>query len=684
MKAMTRPTSLWRTRSRTATTELVGRLALALLTLWAVGCGDDEAATVAPAGVEAVYGDPALTALTPYPSNRYTTAADTRTGLRVRLPRTSPDLLFGPGLEETIVELEQMDGFSTSAGVVVTFDGPIEVAGLVPPADYVDEPSGDEPQPLDANAYTEAGAPLMLINVDPGSDEYGEPVGLIPRWWEQPADDYYPTAEYTLIAMPAVPLRPSTRYLFVVTDGLRARDGGAVRRSADMEALLSGEGEGAYAAEVDAALQVLAAQGVARGRVALASTFTTASVHDGLVALSELGRQAGPPALVEPWTLETPLGSDGRIRFRAGYEAEEYRLPAPDGRFVLDPQGVPQPQQTETLEVFMAVSDALTSEPRTVVIYGHGLAGDKDGCWGTAERLAPLNAAVFAIDSPHHGTRAAPGDSALDAVFKFFGVDDSDPQRPTFVIGRARDNFRQMASDQLRLVQLIGSLADLDILPEGAPDGVPDLDVSRIFYVGHSFGSVQGPAIFALAPEISHALWNVGGDGLMMLLRDSNTFSLIVSGLKPKDIPTPDGAVARFMTMAQAIVDPGDPINYARFAQLEPFPGAPGWTPREVLLQEVVGDTIVPNSTSRALARATGLELIDVLDPVSGLQAVSGPVTANLDSGVTGAMSQFDRMNGDELATHGELIFSEEGKAQYLEFFLSALSAEHATIPSPY
>jgi hypothetical protein len=175
----------------------------------------------------------------------------------------------------------------------------------------------------------------------------------------------------------------------------------------------------------------------------------------------------------------------------------------------------------------------------------------------------------------------------------------------------------------------------------------------------------------------------VGGDGLMMLLRDSNTFSLIISGLKPKGIPTPDGAVARFMTLTQAIVDPGDPLNYARFAQLEPFEGVPGWTPREVLLQEVVGDTIVPNSTSRALARATGLVLMDALEPVSGLEAVAGPVSANLASGATGAMSQFDRMNGDTLATHGELIFSAEGQAQYLEFFLSALAAEHATIASP-
>src|SRR5690606_19465720 len=113
---------------------------------------------------------------------------------------------------------------------------------------------------------------------------------------------------------------------------------------------------------------------------------------------------------------------------------------------------------------------------------------------------------------------------------------------------------RQMASDQLELVRLIESLGTLDLLPVGAPDGVPDLDTSRILYIGHSFGSVQGPTIMALAPEIKQAVWNVGGDGLMKLLRDSGTFGLLVNSFRPP--MTPDGALGRFFAVTQAIVDP--------------------------------------------------------------------------------------------------------------------------------
>lgn len=644
------------------------------------GCRDVTEVPRGPApSVVAVYDDPSESELTPYPSDRYTVAdGDTATGLRVDIPDTAPDLLNTPEVASTLEEIEQMDGFSTTGGIVITFDGPIDVTGIAPPPD--DDGSFDGPL-MDATAYTQADSPLVLVDVDPSSPDRGEAIALVPRYWEQPADDYYLADEYSLIVQPARPLRPNTRYLFAATDRLKAADGSVVGRSPLSDDLLEGRSSGAYAEQVAEGLGELeAGLGIGPERLVLVTSFTTASVTDEMFALAEAIRASDPPALVEGWTVETPEASDGRVRFRATYEAPEYRQPLPDGRFVIGQDGVAESQGIEALEVFLAVSDGSSSEPRPVVIFGHGLAGDKDGCWGAAERLGSLNAAVFAIDSPHHGSRAAAGTSELDAVFTFFGIDDSDPGNPTFVIGRARDNFRQMAADQLELVRLIGTLSTLDILPEGNPDGIPDLDTSRILYIGHSFGAVQGATIFALAPEITHATWNVGGAGLMMLLRDSKTFGLIVNGLRPDGVA--DGAVARFMAMAQAIVDPGDPLVFAPHAIRREPPGVPMWTPREVLLQEVVGDTIVPNSSTRALARATGLELIDPLDPVSGLPAVDGPVTANLPEGVTGAMSQFDTIHGGDTATHGELYFSPEGRGQYVAFFQTALSSDHATVPS--
>ncbi|MGE3672178.1 MAG: hypothetical protein AB7K71_21080, partial [Polyangiaceae bacterium] len=267
----------------------------------------------------------------------------------------------------------------------------------------------------------------------------------------------------------------------------------------------------------------------------------------------------------------------------------------------------------------------------------------------------------------------------ISSVYGFFGIDEATNE---FDIARARDNFRQMAADQLELVRFIQGLSELDVLPVGAPDGVPDLDTSNILYIGHSFGSVQGATIASIAPEIRAVTWNVGGAGLMMLLRDSKTFNIVVKGIAGDGIPF--GSVASFMAMTQSIVDPGDPLNFAHYVTQEALPGIPGWVPRDVLLQEVDDDGIVPNSTSDALARAAGLELVHEVRPIPGIPAVSAPVSGNLSGGATGIITQFDRVEGDtKVAEHGGLIFTPEAQDQYVKFFQSVLAGK-SQVTSPY
>ncbi len=649
----------------------------AALLLLVAGCSS-AVAPPEPAGVEAIYGEPSATVLTPYPSDRYAVAdAQSATGLRVHIVKGgTTDLVQGTGLEPTLAELNEHDGFSSAGGLIVTFSGPIDVTRIAKPADGTPPPA-----PLmDAAAFAQPSSPIVLVDVDPKSPEKGKARGLVPRYWEQPKDDYYLHDEFTLVAQPSEPLLPRTRYLFAVTDALKAADGGKVRRSAMMAALLAGSPAGPYATEIADGLKVLEGFGVSRDRVMLASAFTTMTVREPSIAMMKEVRAIGTPKLLKPWTVETPATPpDKRVRLRAVYESPDFR--AGDERFKLDAQGAPIVQSKAGLEVFLAVSDATSQKRRPVVIFQHGLGGDKDGSWGASERLAPLDAAVFAIDSPHHGSRAddPANPSVVAATFSFFGISIKDK---SFVIGKARDNFRQMAADQLGLVALIESLKDADLFPPGAPDGKPDFDTTRILYIGHSFGSVQGATIFAMSPEIGAAVWNVGGDVLTTLLRDSPTFAVLINTLRPPGIS--DGEIARFFAVIQAIVDPGDPINYARYCAVEAMPGVDGWKPRDVLVQEVIDDNIVPNSTSEALARAAHLTLIDPIRPVSGVPSGKSPLSANLATGATAVMSQFDVMNGTQTATHGELYFSTEGVAQYVSFFKSALSGAHATVQPSY
>ena len=97
-----------------------------------------------------------------------------------------------------------------------------------------------------------------------------------------------------------------------------------------------------------------------------------------------------------------------------------------------------------------------------------------------------------------------------------------------------------------------------------------------------------------------------------------------------------------------------------------------------------VDDSIVPNSTSESLARAAGLVHLNPLRKVSGLASAEAPLTGGGPGGATGAFVQFDKVNGDQIASHGELIFTEEARAQYVTFFASGLGAAHATVEPAY
>jgi hypothetical protein len=164
-----------------------------------------------------------------------------------------------------------------------------------------------------------------------------------------------------------------------------------------------------------------------------------------------------------------------------------------------------------------------------------------------------------------------------------------------------------------------------------------------------------------------------------MIMEDSELFGLLVDTIKP--FGTTPGQLARFFSATQAIVDPGDPLNYAPRCLFDPPEGA---GQRSILLQEVMKDGIVPNTSTEALARAARLSVMDPIRAVPGLPQVAAPSRAEGPGGATAVLTQFDTMNGGEVATHGELYFAPEGRDQYVEFFRTALDSGVGTVfPAP-
>ena len=654
---------------------------LALLILLAGCSSDGTIVTVGPpAGPHPLYGPGPSTALIPYPSNRYAKAdATTPTGLRVSIdPSTTADPTVSITADGGVTQLasavgtmNESDGFSTIGGVFATFTDDLAPASFT----------------LAPDQYTQPGPPLALVDVDDRSPEKGTARGIVPRYVSSNDNPDATVADFLLVAEPATPLRPKTKYAYVITDSVKTATGAALVPSSDTFALVNGTAEGDYGASVRAALVVVkTATGIDPSHVTLATVFTTGTVHDTLVAVAQDRRAAPRPTLSDTLVVnEMGMGAgDNRVRFAGHFPAPDFRAAKPDRKWHIGSDGKPALQSTASLEFFLAFSDRTFSGPRPIAIFQHGLGSDKDSTWGTSDRLKSLNVAVIGIDAPEHGSRAtppyAPGQTDLvKATTAFFGINlDSG----SFDLGIARDDFRQMACDQLEMLRFIQTLGTLDVLPLGAPDGKPDIDPTQIIYLGHSFGSVMAATFEALAPEVGGSVWNVGGAGLALLFEDSPLFGVLTKGLSPPG--TTKGQLTRFFAMIQGIVDPGDAANYARYVTTEGLPGVPGWKPKDVLLEEVVGDNIVPNSSAERLARAAGLAQVQpVVKAIGGLASVASPAVGNLPDGVTGGIFQFDHADGMPV-NHGGLIFTNDAMNQYNKFFAGSLAGGHGSIVNPF
>src|SRR5690606_1895182 len=152
--------------------------------------------------------------------------------------------------------------------------------------------------------------------------------------------------------------------------------------------------------------------------------------------------------------------------------------------------------------------------------------------------------------------------------------------------------------------------------------------------------------IMGLAPELQNGFLSVPGGRVAAIVHRSQTFALLVAAMAPPGVDPAD--VDRFFPLLQTAIERGDPLAWAEAAIDHD---------RDVLVQQVIDDEIMPDETTMALGRALGLERVGPhLQDVPGLPDHVGdfPVSANVD-GRTRVYMQFDSYvdHGEvEVATH--------------------------------
>jgi hypothetical protein len=548
--------------------------------------------------------------------------ASTSTGLRLDpfFPDHSPAVA---GLVDAMATtLADADGWSPLGSISVELSAAPDPASL----------------PLTQEASLDPLASIGLFDLTPASSTFGE---RIPFKLTVRADQITPQPlAHILVLFPGIPLSPAGTYGLVVTRRVRGLGGEPLAPSAFFADVL--EGGSADAAvlrartstlEVLDALEEIAPVPIPREDVALAVRLTARTLEglpDDILALREDVLDAG--VSYEVISVEPRGGSVAAI-VRGTFEVPVWRV----GAFLTrDESGVPSVIGTESLDFVLSLPRSAESEAAPIVMYQHGNPG-------SAEAEVPgnfLNAEGFAVGGFTDVLNRFFPDVATQAL-GIFGVLLGTGQVPEF--------WLQTHAEQIAFLRVLQSLGDLDVLPLGAPDGLPDLDPGSIVYEGISYGSNHGQAFLAYAPDILAGSLVVGAQRFAEIVEyqdrttpDGDDPFLTVQlppflpGIRPPDV---------FLGLAlyQMISDPQDPQNHAALLYRHPVE-IDGTTKKpSLLVVEGIGDTFTKNNSTRSLAWQLGPvpHLPPVAVPVSYLPLAQDSVVANVDAGTSAAFVQF-------------------------------------------
>jgi hypothetical protein len=588
-----------------------------------------------------------------FPSNLFT-VLDVRqnTLRRVNLPR--PDCAAQPVACQDIDVLNTLDGFSVQPRLSIPFSGPIDVSSVTSDTVFV-----------------------ISLGSTLGAGSFLDRIGINQVVWDPETN--------TLHAQTDEILEPHTRYALIVTDGVRDAAGDPLTGNifdwfrADLDfAALTGERVRTVREDVSRA----AALARSSRRVVAATVFTTLSTTS---ALEKIRRQldaartrpatftigAGGERAIFPVAavssivfnrqvttapsfaasalpvaaLQLVPGVVGQLAF-GKYTSPSYLAP---GEFIPRAGTRSTPVVQGESEIFFNLFLPAGTPPARgwpVAIFGHGFGSNKEAApFVLAAKLAEQGIALIAINVPGHSGGALGTlqvNTAAGAVTfpaggrgidqngdgRIDGTEGSSAAAPRALIGSS-DALRQTVVDLMQLARTIEAGMDAD------GDGRRDLDPSRIYYFGQSFGGIYGTMFLAIDPEVRVGAPNVAGGPSIEIVRLSPGFRAAIfapaaaarglANLPPlvlpggvvlpqfnENIPLRDqpavinnvpGAMAlqQFIDRSSWATRTGDPTSYAMHLRKDPLPGVRA---KSILFQFARGDQTVPNPTSSAIIRA--------------------------------------------------------------------------------
>lgn len=596
-------------------------------------------ATTAPT---TVLFQPTSPTVGPFPTNALTVAASSqKTGLQVNLPAPSGCTPASTALQCVNVELlNQLDGFSVNPRITVCFSAAVNVSTL-------------------SNG-------IFFIPVS----KFGLPIGI-----NQVIFDPSGLCAY---AKPNQVLDQDTEYLLVVTPLVRDANGRSVEASSQYTSCVAQKAT-SYCQQLAQAMGPVVTLVSDFGGIVAASAFTTLSATNWLEqartavdsgAIPGVGTLAAPMATFNladvssiTWEPDPGAGVTGvnlnqaiplndltgvsAISMGAFLSPLYINTSGPlAGTISVTPTNEPIPGPGAVVpvsfHVFLPEPSAVHGGKIPVILFGHGLG---DFQWGAATYAASTWAqkgyATIAFEILGHGY-------GPNGVTQFVTTNEGTVNVPTpgrgvqftpkVAIGpedgciapgavATRDCSRGSALDLCALVEAIRGTNGLGL----------NLDDTRIYFTGQSFGSFYGTLFETVNPFVTAGTLNAGGGTQVDVARLSPiaralgaeylaSFSPPLNNVPPAppEAPFYDSFNDQYVYKGQAVTADvpgalpiqaafeqadwlgmiGDPLAFAEHLTLQPLSGV---NAKSILVQFGLGDLEVPNPTESALASAAGL-----------------------------------------------------------------------------
>ncbi len=514
---------------------------------------------------------------------------------------------FGsPAVQALIAQVNTLNGFSTSSFIRIPFDG-------------------------DVNHATVNNSTVLVIDMVALQQSPTTPANFLrPMVFTWDTDE---TGATVLKATPVRPLRPGRPHMVVITGNVKNAAGLSIESDTAMLALKSTATLTGTGAALEPLRQVYnanlwpAAEAVTQTKrlfIPGVFAFTTQTLHAGINSMYEL-------AQLEPATPHVTLAAVGTANVDAvftqlGQSAVPHNaigafatgtinmpnyISHPVTGFIQSLEN-PTRQDINYIATLPLAPSPFGDGTYPVIIYQHGITSRKETILALANSAALGGFATIGIDLALHGQRSidANGDGQID------------PSGATFInltnLLLSRDNVRQSVSDLMVLTRMISSGAG-DI----TGDGHNDLSSAAITFTGMSLGGIVGGTFVSSEPHVGAAVLNVAGGRVPNLLLNSASFGpTIKAGLAQFGLVEHTSLFDIYFMFAQAIFDDADPINYVGHASSGALSDG---VPTRIMIQEMMGDGVVPNVATADLARALNGAQVDAIEVISGLTQVQSP-----------------------------------------------------------